>query len=438
MMWKNGDLFPSVPFPKVEDRPLLVYHPAPDMNYVNSWSIMVENDQPFILFCDDMGPRYPDDLPFLETSLRMEYFARIANPLIGGRAYRHPELGYQNMLVQRQKDANLGIEDLPLLDILYVDWLEPFIEKRGRNSYSDIIPKLATHVRDGGLIILDRKHAETIPEWFTYSQIILSTKKDVCIEHIGRGEWLIPYVDLENVRDVEAEIFVVKNLNQEKKNMDDFLASLMHERRLKPNELLKTRNKLPLRWPGHPDKDSWMERYMEYLDRPESGEPYLPCPYNNSWSYKEYTTWVQSLIDRPEVLRPIPRKERTLDLGIKVTLVHGDIRDHLDWLYVEDASLILREKLMSNCLSNWCWLQYKAVDLQPKWNRPLITKLKWSGKNSTPNLTLEILDLAKSSVVATIAHGDGSLKQLKRQLKKYQGEVEHLIIFHKDACDYSD
>ena len=90
MMWKNGEFFCSVPIPKVEGRPLIVYHPAADMNYINSWSIMVENDQPFILFCDELGPRFPDDMPFLESSLRMEYFARLANPLIGGRAYRHP------------------------------------------------------------------------------------------------------------------------------------------------------------------------------------------------------------------------------------------------------------------------------------------------------------------------------------------------------------
>ena len=44
-----------------------------------------------------------------------------------------------------------------------------------------------------------------MPEWFAYSQIILSTKKDVCVEHIGRGEWPIPYLDIDGVREVQAE-----------------------------------------------------------------------------------------------------------------------------------------------------------------------------------------------------------------------------------------
>ena len=185
MMWKNGELFASVPLPKVEGRPLIVSHPAADLNYINSWSIMVENSEPFILFCDELGPRYPDDLPFIEDSLRHEYFSRIANPLTGGRAYRNPGLGYQNMLVHRQKDAVEGMLDLPLVDILYVDWLEPFSQGSGPSSFSEIMPKLARNVRDGGLIILDRKHADVVPSWFAYSNLLLSTSSDVCIEHIG-------------------------------------------------------------------------------------------------------------------------------------------------------------------------------------------------------------------------------------------------------------
>ena len=167
------------------------------------------------------------------------------------------------MLAMRQKDASKGIEDLPLVDILYLDWLEPFVENRSRNSYSDIIPKLASHVRDGGLIILDRKHAEVVPEWFAYSQIILSTKKDVCVEHIGRGEWPIPYLDIDGVREVQAEVFRVKNLGNEKVDVNDFLASLIHERRLTPKDLKKKTKKLPERWPAiririHGIKDTWI------------------------------------------------------------------------------------------------------------------------------------------------------------------------------------
>ena len=436
MMWKNGELFPSVPMPEVSGRPLIVCHPAADLNYINSWSIMVENSQPFILFCDEYSPKYPDDLPFIEDSLRHEYFARIANPLIGGRAYRNPELGYQNMLVHRQKDAAEGMLDLPQVDILYLDGLDPFASGQTQASFSEVMPKLARNVRDGGLIILDRKHADVIPSWFTYSNVLLSTSNDTCIEHIGRGEWLFPSIDLPYTRDVVAEIFRVKNTTKQT-GVNDFLASLMMERRLKPEELEKINNKLPPRWPNHPDRDSWMERYMEYLDSPEMGEPYLPCPPHSSWTINEYSTWLQFLIKNSEQLRPIQRDERILDLGIKVTLVRGNITDHLDWLLWNDASLITRGRLMDKILPICCWLQFKAVNLQPKWEWPSISKLIWSGLESTPNLTLKLLELSKGPVAATIVHGAATIEQLKEQLANYDGDVEHLIIFHKDESDYA-
>ena len=437
MMWKNGELFYSVPFPKVEDRPLIVYHPAADMNYINSWSIMVENGDPFILFCDELSPMYPDNLPFIEDSLKHEYFARIANPLTGGRAYRNPELGFQNMLIHRQKDATKGIHDLPLIDVLYLDWLDPFLPRKHKPSFSDIMPKLAKQVRNGGLIILDRKHAEVIPEWFAYSNLLLSTKHEVCIEHIGRGDWPIPYVDLSHAREVEAEVFKVTH-SFEQTGVNEFLASLMMERRLTPEDLTRIKYRLPARWPGHPDRDSWFERYMDYLDFPEIGEPTTPCPPHASWSINEYSYWVQSLIDNPKQLRPMYRIERTLDLGIKVTFVNGDILDHLDWLYSLDASVIARANLHSKCMSKCCWLQFKSVDLQPKWEKPLIQNLIWSGDDTTADLTLKILELSKGPIAATIVHGQGKLYELGKQLERYDGDVKHLIIFHKDAEDFTD
>ncbi len=435
MMWKNGELFFQVPMPKVAGRPLIVYHPAADLNYINSWSIMAENEEPFILFCDEYGPRYPDDLPFIEDGLRHEYFTRIANPLIGGRAYRNSELGYQNMLIQRQKDATEGILELPQVDILYLDWLEPFSSGNPQASINDILPNLARNVRDGGLIILDRKHADIAPSWFAYSNLMQSSSNDVSIEHIGRGEWPIPYVDLPHTREIEADIFRVKNTIKQT-GMNDFLASLIMERRLKPEELKKIKYKLPARWPGHPDRDSWMEEYMNYLDFPEMGKPYLPYPPVSSWKIKEYSKWVQSLIDNPSQLRPINRIKRTLNLGMEVTLVNGNITDHLDWLLLKDVSLITRGKLMTDCLSKCCWLQDKAVNLQPMWKSPLISKLRWSGKVSTPNLTTKMLNLAKGPVVATIVNGDASVSQLREDLLKYKGDVKELIIFHIDKEDY--
>ncbi len=67
-----------------------MYHLLVDMNHSKFMVDYGGKRSTIHLFLDELGREYPDDMPFLETSLRMEYFARIANPLIGGRAYRSP------------------------------------------------------------------------------------------------------------------------------------------------------------------------------------------------------------------------------------------------------------------------------------------------------------------------------------------------------------
>jgi len=46
------------------------------------------------------------------------------------------------------------------------------------------------------------------------------------------------------------------------------------------------------------------------------------------------------------------------------------------------------------------------------------------------------ISLDHQGVAATIVHGDATIEQLKEQLANYDGDVEHLIIFHKDEYDY--
>ena len=60
MLWKNNQFFTDIPFPKVKDRPLIVAHPGAHMNYLASWNVMVDNEAPFVLVCDDLSPAYPD------------------------------------------------------------------------------------------------------------------------------------------------------------------------------------------------------------------------------------------------------------------------------------------------------------------------------------------------------------------------------------------
>ena len=111
MLWKNNQFFTDVPFPKVKDRPLIVAHPGAHMNYLASWNVMVDNEAPFVLVCDDLSPAYPDGWWSSHSHNGAEYFARISNPKGIGQAYRNPDLGFQNLLIHRGIEAKEGLKD---------------------------------------------------------------------------------------------------------------------------------------------------------------------------------------------------------------------------------------------------------------------------------------------------------------------------------------
>ena len=79
-----------------------------------------------------------------------------------------------------------------------------------------------------------------------------------------------------------------------------------------------------------------------------------------------------------------------------------------------------------------------SVNLQPRWDINPIPNLKWSGSESTKNLTRLMMELCNTQTMATISHGDGSLKSLSESLEKGGKYSKNLIIFHIDSNDYID
>ena len=438
MMWKNNQLFTEVPLPKASDGPLIVVHPAAGGNYLASWNIMIEHGQPFVLICDDVNPHFPDEWPYHSDDIGYEYFARIADPVGIGAAYRNPDLSFQNLLVHRAMDGKEGYLSIPEIDILYLDWLEPFTDNN-KKSFMDCIALMASRVKDGGVIILDRKHKNPCSQWFDFPEDGAFTVADgISLQHIGKGEWPILSLEMSWAKEIAAEVFSVNNSNQ-LGNADDFLATLMVERRMDIASLEMMKRRIPQRWNSHPDRDYWIERYLDHLDIPSIPELEYPYPLMGPWDADKYRDWVQSLIDEPHHLRPVERNSREYMFGgIKTIIIHGDTVDHPDWLHPKDASLILRNKQLRACLTRCLALKVKAVKLQPKWGFQPITSLKWSGEGATQNLTQRLLNLTLSPIVATIVHGDASLAQLQAELEDFEGEVEQLIIFHLDKDDYQE
>ena len=442
MLWKNNQFFTDIPFPKVKDRPLIVAHPGAHMNYLASWNVLVDNEAPFVLVCDDLSPAYPDGWWSAHSQNNAEYFARISNPQGIGQAYRNPDLGFQNLLIHREIEAKKGLKDYPFIDIMYTDFPEIFLE--GGFDFESEEPVLlqaasllSSKVRNEGLIIFDLKNADgniSLPKG------LIEINEDVSWEYIGKAEWfIIPKgVDLLHTgnQDVHAVIYKVRNKN-EFPDCFDFLASMMKERRLSVDELKNIKH-LPPRWPFHIHQSEYIDAWLRHAEF-GGAEPFLhPMPLDSAWKKEEYKQWIQWLMQHPDQLRTQKRHERTLTIGdVNVTFVHGDILDHLDWLESINASLVLRRKLLTNCLEKNPYLIKNSVNLQPRWDINPISNLKWSGIDANQNLTDEIMKLSRTNTIATIVHGDGTINQLSKALSKVKkNPVQRLILFHKDSNDY--
>ena len=444
MLWKNNQFFTDIPFPKVKDRPLIVAHPGAHMNYLASWNVMVDNEAPFVLVCDDLSPAYPDGWWSPHSHNNAEYFARISNPKGIGQAYRNPDLGFQNLLIHREIEAKKGLKDYPFIDIMYTDFPEIFLEdgfdfESNEPVLLQAASLLSSKVRDEGLIIFDLKNAS---QDISLPKRLIEINEDISWEYMGKAEWfIIPKgVDLfhSGNQDAQAVIYKVRNKNKFP-DCFDFLASLMKERRLTINELGNIKH-LPPRWPFHIHQSEYIDAWLRHAEF-GGNEPFLhPMPLDSAWKEEEYKEWIQWLMQHSEQLRPQERSERKMRIGeVDVTFVHGDILDHLDWLESINTSLVLRRKLLTKCLEKNPYLINHSVNLQPRWDTNPIQNLRWSGTGSNPSLTEMMMKLCLNDTMATISHNDATLQSLTKSLVKMEKtSVKELIIFHRDGEDYAE
>ena len=77
------------------------------------------------------------------------------------------------------------------------------------------------------------------------------------------------------------------------------------------------------------------------------------------------------------------------------------------------------------------------MDLQPRWEINPISNLKWSGSESTKNLTRLMMDLCNTKTMATVSHAQGTIESLIRSLKEnLESYPQNLVVFHTDQNDY--
>ena len=116
-----------------------------------------------------------------------------------------------------------------------------------------------------------------------------------------------------------------------------------------------------------------------------------------------------------------------------IRTVKADIFNHLHWLWLNNYTVILRDKHFRKAARICPMLEHRLVSItkQTESNSLRNSQLIWSGENS--NVLPTILNLANSqdmSKVATIVFGDGGIPKLPNS----RG-FDELLIFHITDMD---
>ena len=152
--------------------PKIAYHPAVARRWNAPWQFMSDFDIPVVLFCDDLdnnqgAPHRDGQGSYYPDLLKIEHVA-IDGQVIKDEyssAHHDPSLIYKNRLIYRgDLDANDGINDLPFIDLFYIDYRfmnsTPNADRIREvpvihDNMAREIVEYCYHIKDGGLLIVE-------------------------------------------------------------------------------------------------------------------------------------------------------------------------------------------------------------------------------------------------------------------------------------------
>jgi len=175
-----------------KNSPIIAYFPACAMRFNAAWRFMSEFDLPRVLVCDEeenmvesvlSNCNIPETVDKYPDLLRIHSIPKDHRVIRDDDswAFHDPQLNYENRLIYRTVDANKGIEDLPYIDLFYMDYWDyvrltpnsdtmfgysdpdgesPPLKFRSEDDpYSNLrrFAEVCHHIRDGGLLIVEKQ-----------------------------------------------------------------------------------------------------------------------------------------------------------------------------------------------------------------------------------------------------------------------------------------
>ena len=188
----DGTTTEGIPYTPKGGRPTVIYHPAAGGHWIASWQIAASLGTPFVLVANDIYPHTPDDgLQGVVDAEGNCPFQKVGyTDYHGSKLYHNVSLDVAHWLEMNQGDGGQKLASMPLVDILYVDWLDDWLPTPVAGldvDFSDYAKAFAHKVRDGGLILLDLKHSDVDFElsWFDIPPDSFEVHSGVTLEHLG-------------------------------------------------------------------------------------------------------------------------------------------------------------------------------------------------------------------------------------------------------------
>lgn len=471
----SDELNVGIDFTLDKSRPLVIAHPAAGNHYHASMSFIQEFDHPFIQLVIDLYPYFPDTWPgTVTTSGNFMKYQRINDTIDGYPVFRVCDNKQPHWQVQVTSDAEAYLNSIPLVDILYLDWIDwiKLGEGNGEKQIQSILNHVAKFVRKGGLIILDHKH--DLRRMFCLNEIgneslAVNQSLGSVLNYSGELEWLGEN-SISELTAYSASMYVVTS--NDKNDMIDLTAFQTWLGGLVPEfaqslQQINSAIEVGRNQFNHVDAytwDMWNDNYIQKLTDDIIQVDYAnPVPAMCTWKLKDYQkflNWVKSnphLMAKPKE----PRAYVNTNHSHMVNIIHGDIV-HLSPILFSKSSLVaVRKSLVQKILNRCPWWTENIVELQSSrpWMENPIPSLVWSGDDVTNKLVGDIMDLCyskflqkfpdldkipKSLEIITIANGNGELEELLQGLdnfllrSKFPKAVKlKLTVVHLDIGDYA-
>jgi len=180
---------------------LKIYHPAAGPNWIASYNLAACLNKPFELQINDIYHYLPseENVPVVDSNNNLVF----AQENKKGDDCFSTQLPFYNLEIFETMDGKESLKILDPVDIMYIDWLDNWIERPVNPDYTfeDYAKHFVQKIKNGGYVILDLKHyRKDLPgmhNWYNHPEGVFEINEKTHLEYIG--EHLLKFmVDCES------------------------------------------------------------------------------------------------------------------------------------------------------------------------------------------------------------------------------------------------